>query len=75
MPVRILLIHDYRRIVLRDPRLPSGLLPPDWPGLPARALCARLYAALAPASERWLDATSNREGLLQRGPDPAARFE
>src|SRR6187551_1392203 len=29
---RILLIHHYRRVVLRDPLLPESLLPADWPG-------------------------------------------
>ena len=28
MPVRTLLIHDYRRVVLRDPRLPPASCPP-----------------------------------------------
>jgi phenylacetic acid degradation operon negative regulatory protein len=74
MPARALLIHDYRRIVLRDPRLPAGLLPAPWPGEAARALCAELYAALAPASERWLDAVQNKSGPLPRGPDPKRRF-
>ena len=31
MLARILLIHHYRRVVLRDPLLPPALLPPDWP--------------------------------------------
>ena len=35
---RILLIHHYRRVVLRDPLLPENLLPADWPGRAARAL-------------------------------------
>ena len=74
MPARALLIHDYRRIVLRDPRLPAGLLPADWPGYAARELCARLYAALAPASELWLDLTRNGSGPLPRGPDAQRRF-
>lgn len=52
---RVLLIHDYRRIVLRDPVLPAELLPPDWPGAVARAVCADVYARLLPGSERWLD--------------------
>src|SRR5690606_3107792 len=30
--VRALLIHDWRRIALRDPGLPAALLPADWPG-------------------------------------------
>src|ERR1700754_3385976 len=33
---RILLIHHYRRVVLRDPLLPPALLPKDWPGRAAR---------------------------------------
>jgi len=74
LAARVLLIHEYRRVALRDPHLPAGLLPADWPGVPARALCARLYAVLAPASECWLDAAENRSGPLPRGPDPLDRF-
>lgn len=74
LAARVLLIHEYRRVTLRDPRLPNGLLPPDWPGIAAHALCVSLYTTLAAASERWLDAAENRSGPLPRGPDPAARF-
>jgi phenylacetic acid degradation operon negative regulatory protein len=52
---RVLLIHEYRRIVLRDPLLPAEVLPSNWPGTPARNLCARLYRKLIAPSERWLD--------------------
>ena len=52
--VRILLIHEYRRVLLRDPGLPDELLPADWPGREARASTATLYAALLPASEAHL---------------------
>jgi phenylacetic acid degradation operon negative regulatory protein len=55
MVTRILLIHQYRRIVLRDPILPPEILPNDWPGSAARALCADIYACVLAASERWLD--------------------
>ena len=62
---RILLIHHYRRVVLRDPLLPGPLLPADWPGPPARKLCGDIYRALLPASERWLDQhATNETGLL-----------
>ena len=73
---RILLIHHYRRVVLRDPLLPSALLPPDWPGRAARALCGEIYRALLPASERWLDShASNESGLLPKaGAELARRF-
>jgi phenylacetic acid degradation operon negative regulatory protein len=65
---RILLVHEYRRIVLRDPLLPAALLPPDWPGAAARALCAGLYPALLDASEAWLDA----HAVAETGPLPPA---
>ena len=55
LAARSLLIHDWRRIVLRDPNLPSQLLPEDWPGENARAVVRSIYTKLAPASERWLD--------------------
>ena len=62
---RILLIHHYRRVVLRDPLLPGPLLPADWPGRPARKLCGDIYRALLPGSERWLDQhATNETGLL-----------
>src|ERR1700704_47241 len=40
---RVLLIHHYRRVVLRDPLLPGALLPADWPGRAARKLCGEIY--------------------------------
>lgn len=72
--LRLMVIHEYRRLALRDPRLPAGLLPPGWPGHRAHRLFATLYAALGPASERWLDDVRNASGPLPRGPDPVGRF-
>ena len=66
---RILLIHHYRRVVLRDPLLPTALLPADWPGRAARALCGEIYRALLPASEQWLD----RHATNETGPLAEAR--
>jgi phenylacetic acid degradation operon negative regulatory protein len=54
--VRTLLIHDVRRLLLRDPQLPESLLPAHWPGSRARLLCRDLYRKLLPLSERHLDA-------------------
>lgn len=55
--LRILLIHDYRRLLLRDPELPDALLPKDWSGRQARVLCKALYKQIEAASERYLDKT------------------
>jgi phenylacetic acid degradation operon negative regulatory protein len=53
--LRTLLIHDYRRLLLRDPELPDVLLPADWPGQRARLLCKELYKRLEPLACRHLD--------------------
>ena len=73
---RILLIHHYRRVVLRDPLLPLALLPKDWPGRAARALCGEIYRAILPASEQWLDGHgSNEDGPLPKaGSELGNRF-
>jgi phenylacetic acid degradation operon negative regulatory protein len=68
---RVLMIHEFRRIVLRDPLLPDEVLPPDWPGRAARELGAQLYARLEDASERWLDKAVNEHGRLP--PSSAAK--
>ncbi len=70
---RLLLIHEYRRLVLRDPRLPDALLPPAWPGQAARQLCAALYPALLAGSERWLDDHALNECGRLPPPDAALR--
>lgn len=74
MAARILVIHAWRRIALRDPHLPAGLLPPDWPGASARRLCTTLYRDLAAGSEAWLDAASAGQHPLPPGADPTVRF-
>ena len=66
--IRTLLIHDFRRLLLRDPELPEVLQPPAWPGHEARRLCKEVYRRLLPASERHLD----RHLLLASGEVPAA---
>ncbi|MCS6778962.1 MAG: phenylacetic acid degradation operon negative regulatory protein PaaX [Geminicoccaceae bacterium] len=73
---RILLIHDYRRVVLKDPWLPAELLPRDWPQPRARALCGRLWHRLLAPSEAWLDANATTEhgALPPAGPALRRRF-
>ena len=51
LAARLLIVHDFRRIALRDPALPASALPPGWKGSEARARFGRLYAALSVAAE------------------------
>jgi phenylacetic acid degradation operon negative regulatory protein len=65
--VRTLLIHAYRRVLLRDPQLPAALLPLDWPGGAAFALCRDLYRLTQRAAERHLLTTlATAHGRLPR---------
>jgi phenylacetic acid degradation operon negative regulatory protein len=52
--LRTLLIHEYRRLHLRDPLLPPRLLRANWPGAQAAALCRDIYARVFAASEAHL---------------------
>lgn len=76
MLARVLLIHQYRRVILHDPLLPPELLPADWPAAAARALCARIYRALLGPSEKWLDShgESPTGPLPPPGPELRRRF-
>ena len=66
--VRTLLIHEYRRIHLRDPLLPAALLPSGWVGAEAYSLCRAIYARTAALAEAHL----SRHTLTLSGPLPAA---
>ena len=54
--VRTLLIHEYRKVLLRDPNLPQALLPANWTGFRERQLCEALYGQLLTSSEAFLRA-------------------
>ncbi|MCP4327877.1 MAG: phenylacetic acid degradation operon negative regulatory protein PaaX [Alphaproteobacteria bacterium] len=52
--IRTLLIHEYRRVLLRDPQLPDELLQSGWSGTAARLLCRNLYRLTQHPAERHL---------------------
>lgn len=74
--MRVLMIHEYRRILLRDPWLPTELLPERWAGHAAFQLCRNLYAQLVEPAERFLsEHIENAYGPLPPpGPEFFARF-
>ncbi len=52
--LRTLLIHEYRRILLKDTDLPDELLPSDWAGKAALNLTANIYRATYKGAETYL---------------------
>ena len=67
--VRTLLIHEYRRLHLRDPLLPARLLRADWPGAQAAALCSNIYGRVFAASETHLSSVALHLGGPLPSPD------
>lgn len=64
--VRSLLVHDFRRILLRAPVLPVELLPENWEGEIARVLFTDIYRDIWQAAETYLT------GCLKSGAKTAA---
>ena len=69
---RVLLIHDYRRILLQDTRIPQELLPARWPGDQALADTGAAYLQLAQSSADYICA--NLEGDTGLVPAVDRRF-
>ncbi|MGE0280356.1 MAG: PaaX family transcriptional regulator C-terminal domain-containing protein [Rhizobiaceae bacterium] len=51
---RLLLVHAYRSVLLRDPCLPAPLLPRNWRGAEARTFFGTLYLRLSPQADAWI---------------------
>jgi len=56
LSARILLVHRWRRYILRFVDVPDELAPAGWRGANLRPRVARAWHALFPLSEAWLDA-------------------
>ena len=64
LAARLLLVHQYRLIVLHDPRLPAAALPDDWPQAEVRHLFAELYVYLSKKADDFIA----RRFLTANGP-------
>ena len=70
---RVLLIHDYRRILLHDTPLPHELLPANWPGAEALKLTSEVYRVVAAPSIDYVTTQLVRgDGALPQA-DPGFR--
>jgi len=65
--LRTLLIHEYRRILLKDHELPKQMLPEQWQGFAAHQLVRNLYNELAQPSLNYIrQQLQNSLGLLPK---------
>ncbi len=64
---RTLLIHAFRRVLLRDPLLPPALLPLDWPGTAAYALTRDFYRLVWRPADRFVAATLGEDFAAASG--------
>lgn len=55
--VRTLMIQEYRKVLLRDPKMPHELLPAPWHGTEAYELCRDLYLRLHRACDQYVTET------------------
>ncbi len=74
LALRLMLVHDFRAVLLRDPRLPQNALPADWMGRQARELFADFYKGLTPACDRHVSmCLANADGFLPGETDVSNR--
>lgn len=74
--LRTLMIHAYRRTLLKDPGLPPALMPDNWSGRTARQLAARIYAELQYKAQAFIETSiEGTDGPLSSvAPQFSARF-
>lgn len=77
LALRLLLVHDYRQLLLRDPRWPVSALPDDWPGEIAHRLFAGVYTALSAAADRHVGEQycNSRQALPARSVEVQQRLQ
>ena len=69
--IRTFMIHEYRKVLLRDPALPDALLPPSWKGFAAYRLTQDLYRRVVAPAERFIDASFETQIGSLPPPNPA----
>jgi len=64
LSARYLIVHAWRRLVLRHPLLPRQLLEEDWPGYACHRAICNLYPQLVRIGEQWWQAPTPKSGQL-----------
>lgn len=55
LAIRCLLIHEWRRLLLRSTPVPIELIPANWPHNDCHSFVASLYRQLFGSGEQWMD--------------------
>lgn len=63
--IRILLVHEWRRIILKIPPNPSNFEDDDWPLENCRSLVASIYSKVSLKSEDWWEIPLNEKQELE----------
>lgn len=72
---RLLLVHRWRRLILRWPEVPTDLIPADIAPRDLHRAMARAYARLTPGTEAWLNtAEGEMPAMPPASEDVARRF-
>lgn len=70
--MRLLVIHFYRRIIVRDPDLPAALLPQDWPREKAEQVAINIYQKVHQKALAYL--MENSETANGKLPKPSPNY-
>ena len=62
--LRILMIDEYRRIILKDNHLPVDLLPDPWSGTEAYKICSRVYRHIEKTSTNYYRSLQNEDPII-----------
>jgi phenylacetic acid degradation operon negative regulatory protein len=59
---RIIMVHQFRRLCLRDPHFPDSALPQDWQGKAAQERFMANLAHLSSPSQKWIETSGFLSG-------------
>lgn len=65
LSLRLLMMDEYRRATLRDPHLPRELLPDNWAGHEAFALCGTIYKKIHKAANMHYQDLQKNAGSVE----------
>jgi phenylacetic acid degradation operon negative regulatory protein len=64
---RIIMVHQYRRLCLRDPHFPASALPKDWQGEEAKIRFLSNLSFLKKQSQEWIETSGFLSGKALTG--------